>query len=233
MQYKVAICDDDEKQRDYVTEIVTKWAEKNHHLLEIHKYPDGNAFLFDYEQEKDFDILLLDVEMPKMTGIELAKEVRKNNQTVQMVFITWYYEYFGEGFDVAALHYLIKPVNYEKLYPVLDKAVSNLFYRQRSVLLATSDADIKVLLSDIMYVESDNVHVVVHTPQDEYRVRMTLGKFSKELDDAFYKVHRSYIVNLKFVKKIMRTEITMMNGDLIPISRGMYDEVHTALIKHL
>ncbi len=233
MKYKIAICDDDTKQREYIREIVTSWAQKNRHLIDVKEYARGEQFLFDYEEEKDFDILLLDIEMPGINGIELAKKVRLDNTAVQIVFVTGFYEYFSDGFDVSALHYLIKPVGERKLYPVLDKAVANLAYRQRSVLLATSEADIKVSLADITYVESENVYVVVHTVHGTHRVRMTLASFAKQLDDTFLKVHRSYVVGLKYIKKITRTEITMLNGAIVPISRGMYDQVHTALVKYL
>ena len=233
MKYKIAICDDDTKQIEYLQQIVTTRAQKNRHLINLRQYAEAKHFLFDYEEEKDFDILLLDIEMPGISGIELAKKVRLENATVQIIFVTGYYDYFSDGFDVSALHYLIKPVNDRKLFPVLDKAVENLMYRQRSVLLATSDADIKVSLADITYVESENVYVVVHTVHGKYRTRMSLGKFIEQLDDTFLKVHRSYVVGLKYIKKITRMEITMLSGDTVPISRGMYDEVHAALVKYL
>lgn len=233
MKLKIAICDDEANQIEYLTDVVTTWAKKNRHAVEIKPYSAAKSLLFDYCEEKDFDILLLDIEMPGMSGVELAKAVRKENATVQIVFITGYYEYFSDGFDVSALHYLIKPADERKLMPVLDRAVSNLTYRQRSVLLTSPEGDRKVSLADIEYVESENVHVAVHTVSGVYRSRISLAKFAEQLDETFIKVHRSYIVNLKYVKKITRTDITMVSGDLVPISRGMYDEVHAALIKFL
>lgn len=233
MKLKIAICDDEVNQIEYLSGVVHAWAKKNRHAIQVRTYPSAKAFLLDYAEEKDFDILLLDIEMPGMSGVELAKAVRKENSTVQIVFITGYYEYFSDGFDVSALHYLIKPADERKLMPVLDRAVSNLTYRQRAVLLSSPDGDVKVSLADIYYVESENVHVAVHTPSGVYRSRISLAKFSEQLDETFLKVHRSYIVNLKYVKKITRTDITMVNGDLVPISRGMYDEVYAALIKFL
>ena len=233
MKYKIAICDDDGQQRGHVQEIVAAWARKNRHLVELKQYADSGSFLFDYAEEKDFDILLLDIEMPGSNGIELAKRVRKDSAGVQIIFVTGYYDYFSDGFDVSALHYLIKPVDERKLFPVLDRAADNLSYRQRSVLISTSDADIKVSLADITYVESENVYVIVHTVRGDYRTRISLAKFAEQLDDTFLKVHRSFVVGLKYIKKITRTEITMQNGDVVPIRRGMYDDVHAALVRHL
>lgn len=233
MNLKIAVCDDDASQRTYLYDILTPWARRNRHLVEMKRYANAKQFLFDYVEEKDFDILLLDIEMPEINGIEIAKKVRLENAAVQIIFITGFYEYFSDGFDVSALHYLIKPVDSAKLYPVLDRAVDNLSYRQRSVLISTPEEDIKVSLADICYVKAENVYVNVHTVHGIYRTRISLARFNEQLDDTFFKVHRSYVVGLKYVKKISRSEITLLNGDIIPISRGMYDAVHAALIRHL
>lgn len=233
MELKIAVCDDEDEQRRYLAGIVSAWARKNRHGLRLQHYPDAESFFFDYEEQKDFDILLLDVEMPGMSGTELAKSVRKDNTAVQIIFVTGYYEYFSDGFDVSALHYLIKPVDEEKLCPVLEKAVQNLAWRERSVLVSTQEGGIKIPLADILYVEAEKVYVNVHTAQGCCRTRMAFHKFAEMLDDTFFRVHRSYIVGLRYIRKITRTEITMINGDVIPVSRGLYNEVHAALIRYL
>lgn len=233
MKLKICICDDEADQRIYLAEIVGAWAKRNRHLAELKQYVDANAFLFDYSEEKDFDIILLDIEMPGMNGVDLAKNIRGGNSAVQIVFVTGYYEYFSDGFDVSALHYLLKPVDAGKLCAVLDKAVKQLAYRQRSVLLSTPEGDVRVPLEDILYAEAQNVYVNVHTRDGNYRARMSLAGFSRQLDDTFFQVHRSYIVGLKHIRKIVRSEITMVNGETVPISRGLYGDVHAALIKYL
>lgn len=233
MKYKIAICDDDISQVDFLETILTPWLKINNILADIKKYSSAKSFLFDYESEKDFDILLLDIEMPEINGIELAKTVRKENHSLQIIFITGFYDYFSDGFDVSALHYLIKPVDEGKLFPVLDKAINNLKYRQRSVLINTQDADIKIPLSDIIYIEAENVFINIHTVNGVYRTRTPLTKFYENLDDSFLKVHRSFIVSLSYVKKITKKDLTLISGDIVPISRGMYETVHSALIRYL
>ena len=233
MKLKIAVCDDAQEQIEYLSGVISAWANKKRHVAEVKRYLSAKSFLFDYAEEKDSDILLLDIEMPEMNGVTLAKTIRRENATLQIVFVTGFYEYFSDGFDVSALHYLIKPVNAEKLFPVLDRAVNNLQYRQRAVLVASPDGDVKVSLADICYVASENVYVVVRTVSDVYRSRIALAKFAEQLDETFIKVHRSYIVGLKYIKKISRRDITMLNGDVLPISRGMYDAIHAAVVKHL
>ncbi len=233
MKLKIAVCDDDDGQREFLAGIAASWAGRMRHLAEIRKYAAASAFLFDYDEEKDFDILLLDVEMPGMNGVELAKQIRRENRVLQIVFVTGYYEYFSDGFDVSALHYLLKPVDSGKLCPVLDRAADNLVLRQRCVLVADREGSVKVPLSDIIYIEAENVHIAVHTLRKVCRMRMSLSRFTEQLDETFFKVHRSFVVNLNHIKKITRSEITMINGDSVPVSRGLYAEVYGALARYL
>lgn len=233
MELKIAICDDDPVQRDYLFETVSSWAKEKRHLVKLCRYVDARSFLFAYSEEKDFDILLLDIEMPGMNGIALAKAVRRDSLAVQIVFVTGYNDYFSDGFDVSALHYLLKPVDEAKLCSVLDRAAANLAYRERSVLVSAPEGSVKVSQADILYLEAENVYVIVHTVHGNYRMRTGLAKFAAQLDESFLKVHRSFVVGLKYVKRITRAEITMANGDVLPVSRGMYDAIHAALLKYL
>ena len=139
MKLNIAICDDEQIQVEYLRASVDKWARSRRYPVEITTYPSAEAFLFEYSENKSFDILLLDVEMGKMNGVDLAKYIRRENHVIQLIFVTGFYEYFSDGFDVSALHYLIKPATEAKLFPVLDRAVQNLAYRERSVLLSTAD----------------------------------------------------------------------------------------------
>lgn len=98
---------------------VTQWAEEKHiRGGGGNPSPPGESFLFRYEEKKDYDILLLDVEMKAISGMELARRIRRENDSVQIVFITGYPDYISEGYDVSALHYLMKPISAGKLSEV-------------------------------------------------------------------------------------------------------------------
>ena len=187
MKLKIAICDDEQNQIEYLSGVVSAWAGKNRHIAELMTYSSAKSFLFDYSEEKDFDILLLDIEMPGMTGVELAKAVRKENSTVQIVFITGYYEYFSDGFDVAALHYLMKPVNEQKLYAVLDRACEKLIQNDRCLHLTLTGEMVRIPLHEVKYLDVHQNYVTVHA-KGEYTVNRTLGEFEKLLDDRFTRV---------------------------------------------
>lgn len=120
MAYQIAICDDSDKDAAFVQEILTQWAQDRQIEILARRFPSAESFLFEYEENKEYDILLLDIEMGQMDGVTMAKQVRKDNEAVQIIFITGYSDYIAEGYEVAALHYLMKPVNREKLFTVLD-----------------------------------------------------------------------------------------------------------------
>lgn len=113
MKYKIAICDDSDADREYVLNMVNRWAAGAGQVVHTDTFTSAENFLFHYAEESDYDILLLDIEMGDMDGVTMAKQLRKNNDIVQIVFITGYSDYISEGYEVAALHYLMKPVKEE------------------------------------------------------------------------------------------------------------------------
>ena len=106
----IAVCDDELIEIEYLTSLTQEWAKSTKTAVNISGFASAEAFLFRYEEDKNFDILLLDIQMKAMDGIELAEKIRESNSSVQIVFITGFPDYISRGYDVSALHYLIKPV---------------------------------------------------------------------------------------------------------------------------
>lgn len=131
MEYKIAICDDEQKDRDFVAALSRRWAEQRGNTVELTEFSSAEQFLFCYGEQSDYDILLLDIEMGQMDGVQLAKQLRQKNETIQIVFVTGYSDYISEGYEVAALHYLMKPVREEKFFSVLDRAADKLRKNER------------------------------------------------------------------------------------------------------
>ena len=128
---RIAVIDDQPADRDYIAALVSRWAKDRDTAVTAVPFPSAEAFLFDYSEDKNFDILLLDIEMGAINGVELAKTVRAENNAVQMVFITGFPDFIAEGYEVSALHYLMKPVDRDKLFSVLDRAAANLEKAER------------------------------------------------------------------------------------------------------
>lgn len=231
MKYKIAICDDDKNQINHISSLVTKWGTESGHTCEIHTFSSAEAFLFAYEEEKDFDILLLDVEMGEISGVELARRIREDNNRAEIIFITSYFEFFGEGYEVDALHYLIKPVSEKNLLPVLQKAAGRLAVSPPSVVIACGGETIKLFESDILYIEAALHYITIHTKERKYKIKENISAFMEKLSDDFYRTHRSYLVSLKHIVKISRTMVTIENGTELPLARGKYDGINRAFIE--
>ncbi len=137
MQLHIAICDDHRTEIDYLKTLVSQWANERDFALRISTFESAESFLFAYDEDKSFDILLLDIQMKAMDGVELAKQIRKDNESLQIIFITGYPDFMAEGYEVSALHYLLKPVDSKKLAPVLDKAQKKLNIIEKSLLIST------------------------------------------------------------------------------------------------
>ncbi len=231
MRYKIAICDDMEEDVKYISSAVNKWAEKENITVDIEMFPSAESFLFRYAEQKAFDILLLDVEMPSMNGVELAKRIRKENDAVQIIFITGYTDYISEGYEVSALHYLVKPLSETKLFEVLNRAVLKIRKNEKSLYLSLSGEMVRIPIYEIKYLEVQQNYVTVHSKKD-YTVKKTLGEFERELDERFYRMGRSFIVNLSCIDKITKTDVFLSDGSVIPLSRGQYEPLNKAFIAH-
>lgn len=229
--YRLAICDDDQADVVYLRSFLEKWAKDSKTALKIESYPSAEAFLFQYEEDKSFDLLLLDIEMGEMSGVELARRIRQENRLVQIIFITGYMEYIAEGYDVEALHYLLKPVTEEKLFMVLDRAAERLKSKEKELCLALPGTVVRIAFCEIRYLEVQKNYVTVYG-EEAYTVKKTLNELEKELDDSFCRIGRSHIVNLHFVKKITRTRVILKDGRELPLSRSFYERVNRAMIQY-
>ena len=230
MKLKIAVCDDEQNQIEYITSIVVSWSAHEGHDCEIRTFASAEAFLFEYEENKVYDILLLDIEMSKMNGIDLAKKVREGNTRVQIVFITGYPDFMSEGFEVAALHYLMKPVKKEKLFSVLDRAVENLGQKEKSLVLETENGTMRVNFSNIIMAEAQGHDTLLMLTTGKETAKIGINELEKQLDDSFVRSHRSYLVGLRHVTRITKTDVILDNSDLIPLSRRMYAEVNQKFI---
>jgi len=231
MAYRIAIVDDNTVDAEYVQSILNTWAQDRHALVQAQCFPSAESFLFHYAEDKNWDILLLDIEMGTMDGVTMAKRVRQDNEAVQIVFITGYSDYIAEGYDVAALHYLMKPVNREKLLTVLDRAIEKRKQAERCLNLEAYGEMVRIPFYEIRYLDVHQNYVTVHAKAD-YTVKRTLGDFEKELDDRFCRVGRSMILNLKYIQRVTKMEVRLSDGTVLPLPRGAYEPLNRAIIQH-
>ncbi len=230
MRLKIAICDDEQSQLARMNELVLAWGKREGHVCEVHTFVSAEAFLFVYGEDRTFDLLLLDVEMQGISGIELAKRVRKEDSHAEIVFVTSHFEFVCEGYEVDALHYLVKPIDVHKLSQVLTKASQKLAQEPPSVVINCEGETVLLLESDILYAEAFLHYTVIFTKNKSYRIKESISAFAERLSDDFYRVHRSYVASLKHVTRISRTSVTVGHAEL-PLSRGKYDDINRAFIE--
>lgn len=256
MQLNVAVIDDNQTDTKYVSGLVNLWAQAASHTVRIRTFQSAEEFLFHYEEDKEYDILLLDIEMGGMNGVELAKKIRQDENLVQMVFITGFPDFMAEGYEVSALHYLMKPVSAEKLYSVLDKAVGNLEKCEKRLCVTFERQTVFVPLQQILYIEAQKQYVQIYCAQRSdseagpmqrsftqekatqesivrvtYRMKESLSNVEKQVDEYFFKCHRSFLVNLRHVAQIKSTCVVLKNGAEVPISRGMTEQIGKEIIR--
>lgn len=171
MKYKIAICDDSDADRQYVLNMVHHWAAQTGRTVHTDTFSSAENFLFRYAEESDYD-------------------------TVQIVFITGYSDYISEGYEVAALHYLMKPVKEEKLFSVLDRAAEKLAKNEKVLTFEISGEMVRVPIYQIRYADVFGNYVTIHALTD-VTVKMTLSELEKSLDERFYRVGRSAIINMR------------------------------------
>ena len=229
MTYRIAIVDDNQTDREFLHSQAQSWAAQKGSSLQAELFASAEEFLFHYAEHKDYDILLLDIEMPGMDGVTMARRIRKENETVQIVFITGYSEYISEGYEVAALHYLMKPVNTDKLHQVLDRAADKLKRNERCLTLELSGEVVRLPLYQIRWAEVRQNYLTIHAKAD-YTVKMTLSELESRLDDRFFRACRSFIINLAEVRSVTRQEVRLSDGTAIPLPRGQYEPLNRAII---
>ncbi len=145
----VWICDDEPQQAGFLQRLTADWAKRRAFKLHITQYHSAEELLFAYDADKRVDILLLDIELPGISGMELARRVRQSDRQLQIVFVSGYSDYLADGYEVEALHYLLKPVSAQKLDAVLDRALERLDARGRSLLVESDEGLCRLPLSEI------------------------------------------------------------------------------------
>ena len=230
---RIAICDDEEKYRLELKTILNK-------LLinidcDIDTFSDGNILEADF-RDKPYDLVFLDIEMPEVDGITLAKKLRSLSEKVYIVFLTSHIEYALEGYEVNALRYLTKPVNIDKLKEVI-KYVQDRETSARQIIIKEDGEKIVIDVNDVIYMEAMNQNVRIVTVSGEHTIRYNIGDFEEQLkNDGFYRIHRGYLISLAKVKKLSKGDVIMELGKdeiSLPVSRSNLKSLKDALYSYV
>lgn len=232
MAYRIAIVDDNAADALFMQSLLNVWASERSITTQQNIFDSAEKFLFHYADDKRWDILLLDIEMGAIDGVTMAKRVRQNNEEVQIIFVTGYPDYIAEGYEVAALHYLMKPVSKDKLFSVLDRAITAVQKSNRMIVLPVDGETLRLPITTVQYVEAFSHSVTVATESETISVKLSISEMERLLGNGFVKCHRSYLVGLEHIARLSKTEVTLDSGKTLPLSRNAAPIVHKAFISY-
>lgn len=227
----IAIVEDEEAHSKLLRQYILDWAEERSRTVHIFTYANAESFLFGLEDGAP-DAVFVDIQMPGMNGMEMVRKLREKDAAVPVVFTTGLSEYLQEGYEVQALHYLVKPISAEKVFECMDRVCSrnntrNLFP------VRTEDGMVKLDLREANYCEAEGHYAkFAMTDKTQIRVMRSISEMEQELsEEAFVKCHRSYLCNLENVKQIVQDVVIFDNGESVPISRRLYRDFNRKFIE--
>ena len=229
---KFAIVDDEKKATDLLEKYVKEYAEKTSVEFQSVVFHNPSDFLETYSG--DYDLVFMDVEMPGLNGIETARELRRMDADVVLIFITNMAQYAIHGYEVEAIDYVLKPLSYADFSLKLQKALRYITRNQDAkITITTKDGIVQFLVSDIHYVEVTRHYLVYHTSREAYTARGVMKDVEEQLSEHhFMRCNHGCLVNLKYVQSISGNEINVA-GEHLSISRGKKADFLTAFAKYV
>jgi len=229
---RISICEDEDKYANQIIAYINEWAKEKNIFVEIFSHISAERFLYEWEESEDYDLIFLDIKMGRMSGMELAKIIRRDNKEVAIVFVTNMKEYVLKGYSVDAMQFLLKPVRRESCLDCLNKAYKNSKVK-KYYLLNDIEKTFKLPHRDIIYIEMFSHNATMITTEKEYTFRKTMTKILEELnDDLFIRCHKSYIINIRHIEAISRNFAFMSSDIEIPLSKNIAKEINDKFIKY-
>ena len=223
MQINIAICDDEQKSLDTIEEKLYKASEKLNIKIETYIYNDGNKVLdLIYNEKEDFDILFLDIDMPNISGLEVARKLREKKTDVILIFISAHEQYVFDSIEYNPFRYIRKSRIDKELLLALRAAYSRIAEMQDYyIAVKTEESEVRVKHSDIMYFETIARKVGIHLNNGEVLiVRKTIKELNEELNDEhLIRIHSGCVANVKYIDKFSNYDITLDNGEKLIVSR--------------
>lgn len=227
----IAICDDDKTFINYIEGVIESCSVKYEEKFNIKTFSDGSK-LIDYMliDQKNFDIILLDMQMKDLDGIQTARKIRKQNKNTIIIFVTSYTNMVYDAFEVKAFRYLLKSKVEEQLDNILKEAIEEIGEDKRNLFVFSFQSTNHMIpFQDIIYFESKKRSIYVYTKDREFNYYGKLKDVEEQTKDMnFIRSHQSFLVNLKHVEEIKGFEIVLDTKQVLPISKSKVKDINRA-----
>ena len=225
---KIAIVDDEKIIREEMERLIRGRAAD----CIVDSYDTGEALL---SAKKAYDIIFLDICMEGKNGIDVAKCLRGKTETAVLIFVTALKDYVFEAFDVAAFHYLLKPLDPQKFEEVLERAIQEAEKKEKTefLFIKSKNRTVPLKKDSILYVESRGKKAEIHTERESLAIYASLNGLEAELGAGFYRCHRGYLVNLGYVSEYYHDGVLLTNGETIYLAKEKYQEFVREYMRYL
>lgn len=227
---EIAVCDDEAIIREQIRQFIKKRVPD----CSVELYAAGEELL---AADKSFDLVFMDIQMEGLSGMEAARILREKQEEILLIFITGLREHVFEAFDVSAFHYLLKPIEDEKLEEVLKRALAEVEKRKvrkkKQLLIKTRNRNMNLDESAILYLESRGKKVEVHIPGETIEVYASMNKLEEELGEGFYRCHRGYLVNMAHIIEYRTDRIRLNNGEEVYLAKEKYQSFVKTYMRYL
>lgn len=207
--YNIAIVEDDKSFADLLSSYIKRFGEEESEEFNIIHYPNGMLFLENYRAVHD--IVFMDIAMPDFDGMETARQLRKVDENVKLIFATNMAQFAINGYEVDAIDFMLKPVNYFQLSVKMKKAIKSIGKNADVSFFIKHDEELKKIYErELLYVEVQNHWLIYHTTGGNYKIRGTLNKLKDQMvGHSFAQCNSCYLVNLNYVNKIVDNTVTV------------------------
>ncbi|MCI8722997.1 MAG: response regulator transcription factor [Ruminococcus sp.] len=215
----IAICDDEQSFVDHLKSLIRQYAAETGEEIKVSPYYDGLDLIEKYDPT--VDLIFLDIQMKLVDGLRTAEKIRQMDEKVGIIFLTTLTQYGLEGYKYRAADYIIKPIRYVRLRDELNRFLS--MSRQDaspSLIIKNDSGKYKIFLKSLRYIETFNRNLLFHTEQEKIICYKSMKEVEQELKgQGFARSHSSYLVNLFYIKGVQKLEITLVTGEILPISQ--------------
>ena len=234
---RIAVCDDDLKFLQELSGLLNQYGEEYNCNIEYKTYTNPLELVSQIEKGIHYDVILLDVFMPGINGIQCAKDIRTFDNFVKIVFLTSSAEFAVESYAVRAYQYLLKPIQKENLFLTLRLLEKEAETVERNIFILKSKTGItKISLSKLEYCEVINRKIILHLSNgEECECNLRMNELEEKMKnfEMFLKPHRSFLINMDYIQTLTTHSIVMECGTRIPVPREKYAQIKQAYMEYV